>query len=117
MVCELDLGENPPDHSYFGDFRKRLCTKNLMTIFNRVRKELKSMDLIREVFTFVDASHLVSKLTTWDDRDRAVNAGLEKFNNKTAEKIAVDNGHFGCKGVTSFGMVIKNTPRLICRVV
>ena len=28
-----------------------------MAIFNRVRKELKSMGLIREVFTFVDASH------------------------------------------------------------
>ena len=47
-----------PDHSYFGDFRKRLGTKNLMAIFNRVREELKSMDLIREVFTFVDAKSL-----------------------------------------------------------
>ena len=42
---ELDLGEQSPDHSYFGDFRKRLGTKNLMTIFNRVRKGPKSMDL------------------------------------------------------------------------
>ncbi len=75
--CELDLGEQSPDHSYFGDFRKRLGTKNLMAIFNRVREELKSMDLIREVFTFVDASHLVSKLTTWDDRDRAIKAGFK----------------------------------------
>ncbi len=49
---ELDLGEQSPDHSYFGDFRKRLGTESLMAIFNRVR----------EVFTFVDASHLVSKL-------------------------------------------------------
>ena len=55
----------------------------------------------------------MSKLTTWDDRDRAIKDCLEKFNNKTAEKIAVDNGGFGCKGVTSFGMVIKNTHRLI----
>ena len=56
--CELDLGEKSQDHSYFGDFRKCLGTKNLMTIFNRVREELKSMDLIREVFTFVDAKSL-----------------------------------------------------------
>jgi len=48
------------------------------------------MGLIREVFTFVDASHLISKLTTWDDRDRSIKAGLKKFNNDTAEKIAVD---------------------------
>ena len=56
--CELGLGENTPDHSYFGDFRKCLGTKNLMAIFNRVRESLKSMDLIREVFTFVDAKSL-----------------------------------------------------------
>ncbi len=45
----------------------------------------------------------MSKLTTWDDRDRAIKAGLGKFNNKTAEKIAVDKGaHFGCKGGNKF---------------
>ncbi len=69
-----------------------------MAIFNRVRESLKSMGLIREVFTFVDASHLVSKLTTWDDRDRAIKAGLEEFTNKTTEKIAVDKqARFACK--------------------
>ena len=88
--CELGLTEKTPDHSYFGDFRKRLGTKNIMAVFQRVRESLKAMGLIREVFTFVDASHLISKLTTWDDRDRSIKAGLEKFNNDTAEKIAVD---------------------------
>ena len=28
--CELSLGEKSPDHSYFGDFRKRLGTCKLM---------------------------------------------------------------------------------------
>ena len=79
--CELGLTEKTPDHSYFGDFRKRLGTKNIMAVFQRVRESLKAMGLIREVFTFVDASHLISKLTTWDDRDRSIKAGLEKFNN------------------------------------
>ena len=45
----------------------------------------------------------MSKLTTWDDRDRGIKAGLEEFNNKTAEKIAVDKGErFGCKGGNQF---------------
>ena len=97
--CDLALGEKSPDHSYFGDFRKRLGTTGLMAIFSQVRESLKGMGLIREVFTFVDASQLVSKLTTWDDRDKAIKAGLEKFNNETAPKVAADNqARFGCKG-------------------
>lgn len=101
--CDLSLGEKSPDHSYFGDFRKRLGTKRLMSIFAQVRESLKSMGLIREVFTFVDASHLISKLTTWDDRDKAIKAGLDKFNNETAPQVAADKqARFGCKGGNKF---------------
>ena len=97
--CDLTLSEKAPDHSYFCDFRKRLGTKNLMSIFSHVRESLKEMGLIREVFTFVDASQLVSKLTTWDDRDKAIKLGLEKFNNETVSKVAADKqARFGCKG-------------------
>ena len=39
------------------------------------------------MLTFVDASHLISKFTMGDDQDKAIKAGLEKFNNETAEKI------------------------------
>lgn len=101
--CDLSLGEKSPDHSYFGDFRKRLGTKRLMALFTQVRESLKSMGLIREVFTFVDASHLISKLTTWDDRDKAIKAGLEKLNNETAPQVAADKqARFGCKGGNKF---------------
>ncbi len=101
--CDLALGGKGPDHSYFGDFRKRLGTTGLMAIFSQVRESLKGMGLIREVFTFVDASQLVSKLTTWDDRDKAIKAGLETFNNQTAPKVAADNqARFGCKGNHKF---------------
>ena len=55
--CALGLGEKTPDHSYLGDFRKRLGTEKLMAVFNRVREGLKSMGLMRAVLTFVDASH------------------------------------------------------------
>ena len=97
--CDLGLGEQSPDHSYFGDVRKRLGTEKLMNVFSLVRDSLKHMGLIREVFTFVDASQLVSKLTTWDDRDKAIKMGLEKFNNETAGEVAADKqARFGCKG-------------------
>lgn len=97
--CELTLGEKAPDHSYFGNFRKCLGTERLMDVFSLVRDRLKEIGLIREVLTFVDASQLVSKLTTWDDRDKAIKAGLETFNNEAASNIAADKqARFGCKG-------------------
>lgn len=101
--CDTGLEQSAPDHSYFGDFRARIGTQGLMDVFARVRASLVSMGLIREVFTFVDASQLVSKLTTWDDRDKAIKAGLEKFNNETASKVGADKqARFGCKGNNKF---------------
>lgn len=101
--CELGIGEKAPDHSYLGDFRKRLGTGRLMNIFSHVRASLREMGLIKEIFTFVDASQLVSKLTTWDDRDKAIKLGLKKFNNKTARKVATDKqARFGCKGQNKY---------------
>lgn len=99
----LPLDGGSVDHSYFGDFRRRLGTKRLMAIFSHVRESLKQMGLIREVFTFVDASQLVSKLSTWEDRDKAIKEGLEKFNNQTADKVAHDKqARFGCKGKNKY---------------
>ena len=37
-----------------------------MEIFNRLRANLKAAGPIREAFTFVDASQLVSKLSNWE---------------------------------------------------
>ena len=97
--CQFGLTEKTPDHSFFGDFRKRLGTKRLMGIFNQLRASLKAHGLIREVFTFVDASHLISKLSTWSGRDKAIAKGLEKFDNVTASKVGADQqARFGCKG-------------------
>ena len=99
--CGFGLSEKSPDHSFFGDFRKRLGTKRLMDIFATLRTGLKEAGLIREVFTFVDASQLVSKLSTWDDRDKAIAKGLEKFNNKTSSQVAADpQARFGAKSKT-----------------
>ena len=101
--CGFGLSEKTPDHSFFGDFRKRLGTKRLMEIFDRLRTSLKAAGLIREFFTFVDASQLVSKLSTWDDRDKAIAKGLEKLNNETVPKVAADKqARFGAKGKDKF---------------
>ncbi len=101
--CHFSLAEKTPDHSFFGDFRKRLGAERLMALFARLRESLKEQGLIREVFTFVDASQLISKLSTWSDRDKAIAKGLEIFNNKTAPKVAADKqARFGAKGKTEY---------------
>jgi IS5 family transposase len=98
-LCYINLRERAPDHSYFGDFRAGLGTRRLMDIFSQVQNSLRGIGLIREIFTFVDASQLISKLTTWDDWDRTIKQGLEQFNNKTVGKVAADKqARFGCKG-------------------
>ena len=40
--CGFGLSDRTPDHSFFGSFRKRLGTKGLMYIFNRLRASLKA---------------------------------------------------------------------------
>ena len=103
LFCGFGLDEGTPDFSYFSILRKRIGTERLADLFNRVRGSLKGAGLIREIFTFVDATKLVSKLSTWEERDKAIKAGLEKFNNAVAEKIAKDKeARFGCKGKDKF---------------
>ena len=51
-----------------------------------------------EVFTFVDATHLISKVGLWKERDKAIELRLESLNNKTLEKVSSDkDAKFGAK--------------------
>ena len=51
-----------------------------------------------EVFTFVDATHLISKVGLWKEHDKAIELKLESLNNKTLEKVSVDkDAKFGAK--------------------
>lgn len=110
--CDMDLGEKAPDHSYFGDFRKRLGTSRLMEIFSLVRGSLQGMGLIREVFTFVDASQLVSKLTTWDDRDRAIKKDWIDSTTRRLEKLQRTSRHASAvKATKNTGLAIRNMLR------
>ena len=46
-----------------------------------------------EVFTFVDATHLISKATLWQERDKAIDKKLEKLKklkNKTPAEVATE---------------------------
>jgi transposase, IS5 family len=49
-------------HSVFGRVRGRIGTSKLSKIFSLLRDQLKSQGYMSEVFTFVDATHLISKV-------------------------------------------------------
>ena len=56
-----------------------------------------------EVFTFVDACHLISKATLWKQRDKAILENYEKLNNEVLPKVAVDNqARIECKSNNKF---------------
>ena len=58
---------------------------------------------MNEVFTFIDASILISKSTLWKERDAAIKEKYDKLNNEILPKFAKDKqANFGCKGGNKF---------------
>ena len=101
--CQFSLTEKTPNHTVFTNARKRIGTKKLSKIFNILRSQLKEKGYMNEVFTFIDASHLISKSTLWQERDKAIKKKYNKLNNEILPKIAKDKqAKFGCKGDSKF---------------
>lgn len=96
--CDFGLTEETPDHSYFGRLRKRIGTDRLVGIFNTINEELNKQGLFGNVFTFVDASAIVTKTALWEERDQAIKDGEETLNNAVVKKYAKDkDARWGAK--------------------
>lgn len=125
--CQFGLTDKTPDHSVFGRVRSRIGTNKLSKIFHLLRDQLKAQGYVSEVFTFVDATHLISKANLWRERDqliekrlnkmskhtstekkaeekeRIIAEKLEKLNNENVSKFAVDkDARFGAKSKKKF---------------
>ncbi|MEM9423877.1 MAG: transposase [Spirochaetota bacterium] len=97
--CGFSLTDKTPDFTLFTKVRKRIGTTLLSEVFALVRNSLKEKGYMSEVFSFVDASHLITKNSLWEERDKAIEAKYEKLNNETLGKVAVDKeAKIGCKG-------------------
>ena len=97
--CGFTLSEPTPDYSLFTRVRTRLGPTRLSQLFATMRDQLKAAGLMSEVFTFVDATHLIAKATLWEERDKARQQKIEKLNNDVLPKVAVDpQARIGCKG-------------------
>ncbi len=101
--CGFNLTEKVPDHSLFGQIRSKIGTDKLSKLFNIMRDQLRDQGYMSEIFTFVDASHLVSKAKLWKERDAAIKKKYEKLNNEVLPKVANDKqARIGCKGKDKF---------------
>ena len=101
--CGFSLSEETPDHTVFCNARKRIGTQSLSSIFAHLRNQLKSAGLMSEVFTFVDAAHLISKANLWQERDKAIKEKHDKLNNEVLPTVAFDKeARIGCKGKDKF---------------
>ena len=101
--CGFLLNEDTPDHTVFSRARKKIGTDLLSKIFEQLRDQLKTQGYMNEVFTFVDASHLIAKASLWEERDEALKQKYEKLNNEVLPKVAHDKqARIGCKGKNKF---------------
>ncbi|MFH1428251.1 MAG: transposase [Candidatus Margulisiibacteriota bacterium] len=99
--CGFGITEKTPDHTFFCRARKLIGTKRIGQIFQYINKKAKEAGIMREVFTFVDASAIKAKETTWAERDKALKDGEEKLNNDNVQNYGADkDARFGCKGKT-----------------
>lgn len=101
--CGFLLNEDTPDHTVFTRARTKIGAELLATLFQELRDQLKKQGYMNEVFTFVDASHLITKANLWEERDEAIRQKYEKLNNQVLPKVAVDKqARIGCKGKNKY---------------
>lgn len=101
--CDFDLREKTPDHTVFSRLRSKIGTNKLSEIFALFRDQLRTAGYMSEVFTFIDATHLISKANLWEERDEARMRKYELLNNKTLPEVAHDKqARIGCKGGSKF---------------
>ena len=94
--CGFTLSAPTPNYSLFTRVRTRIGPTRLSQLFATMREQLKAAGLMSEVFTFVDATHLIAKATLWEERDKARQQKIDKLNNEVLPKVA--HARIGCKG-------------------
>lgn len=98
-LCGCTLSEPTPDYSLFTHVRTRIGPTRLSHLFATRREQLKTAGLMSEVFTCVDATHLIAKATRWEERDTARQQHIEQLNNEVLPNVAMDpQARIGCTG-------------------
>ena len=67
---------------FLAEFAIELEQKKLSKIFANLRDQLKTQGYMNEVFSFIDASHLIAKASLWQERDQAIKKKYDKLNKR-----------------------------------
>jgi IS5 family transposase len=103
LFCGFQLTDETPDYSTLCEFTQRVGAQGLSVLFRSLRDSLKAAGLVREVFTFVDATHIVAKDDLWREKDALIEAGKTKLGNSNVGSVATDpQARFGRKGRTKW---------------
>lgn len=103
MVFGFTLSKPMSDYSLFTFVRTSIGPTRLSPLFATMREQLMAAGLMSEVFTFVDAPHLIAKTMLSEERDKERQQKIEKLNNEVLSKMAVDKQtQIGCKGKKKF---------------
>ena len=101
--CGFSLLEKTPDYTTLCKFRNLMGTKQMSRLFREVKQQLQVQGHCTEVFTFIDSSALVSKLSLWEQRDKAIKEGYEKLNNEVLPEVSADpQAKIGAKSSRKF---------------
>jgi len=101
--CDFTLMEKTPDYSTVCKFRNLIGTHNMGKLFHEVKRQMQAKNYCAEVFTFIDSSALVSKLSLWQERDKAIAEGYEKLNNEVLPEVSADReAKIGSKSDSKF---------------
>lgn len=105
----LPLEQKTPDHCFLGRMRKAIGTNNLGKIFNHINEQARKSGWVGDIFAFVDSTAIVTKQSTWDERDKATAHGDEKLNNQNISQYSADpDARYGCKGKDKHWFGYKN---------
>jgi len=74
--CKMTVDEETPDHTYFCRIRRALGAERISKIFKSINERAAKKGILRQVFTFVDASAVKSKEATWTERDKTLSDGV-----------------------------------------
>lgn len=97
--CGFGVLEEVPAYTYFTKLRARIGASRLADLFNAVNGRLREKGLFGDVFTFIDASAIVTKTALWEERDQAMAAGEATLNNQNVGCYAADpDARWGAKG-------------------
>jgi IS5 family transposase len=88
--CGFGLLEKTPDFTTICKFRNAIGTQQMGNLFVEVKQQMQAKNCCSEVFTFVYSTALISKLSLWEERDKAITAGYEKLNNEVLPEVSAD---------------------------